>query len=213
MGHVRLNDGLKSQIRQRVFAPFETRISTLVTEISNNHSIATEFYFAAISREEYDLTQKLMALGGSKRQWFRGMDELRVTIRDEVGNHQFQLKLGREYPMPMNHSTWSPFIAITHASHPSLYALVKEPLEKIRRLHADRDNLDKDLLKPVFQNCNTVKQATKLWPSIVDFLPPEALETYRSRPSQSPRQQIDLEGVAISDDAKQLLTKARMLTN
>ena len=213
MGHVRLTDGLKSQIRQRIFAPFETRISTLVHGLSNNHSIAAEFYFAVVSQEEYDLTQKLIALGGSKRQWIRGTDEIRVTIRDEAGSHQFQMKLGENYPCPINHSTWNPFIVITHASHPRLYALVKEPLEKIRKLHADRDNLDKDLLKPVFQNCNTVKQATKIWPSIVDFLPPEALEIYRSRPSQSPRQQIDLEGVAISDDAKQLLTKARMLTN
>jgi uncharacterized protein (UPF0335 family) len=211
MGHVRLTPDLQRDIQSRVLKPFVQRVEAITESITKDPVLIKTAYHSIVSVELMNYLNGAVNKDSSARQWIRTADTLKLQIITP-SNRQliFGVSPTEPVPVPMNFSPWNVWLVI-RSTHPA-YEIVRERIEKLEAVESEMTKLHNDLFKPVFSNCNTVKQAVKIWPSIVDFLHPAAREQFYSRPSQQSRTSVDLEGIEIDEDAKHLLTKARMLT-
>jgi hypothetical protein len=209
MGHVRLTAELRQDIESKVLKPFTERLAALNQSIAKDPVFAEAAYCSTVPTELRSYLENTINKDPAARQWIRTVDTLRVQVDTPSGGKLvFMVTPAKPVPIPVNTSQWNNWVTISF-SHPA-YIIVKERIEKMEAIEKEVVTLRTALLTPVFSNCKTVGQAIKLWPSIIDFLPLSAREQFYSRPSQ--QSSVDLKGIEIDEDAKHLLTKARMLT-
>jgi hypothetical protein len=88
---------------------------------------------------------------------------------------------------------------------------IRPKLLQMVKIEQEQAQLREALIVQVLGQCSTLNQAIKLWPSILDFVPPDARERFREKNTRA-KKNAELAQIEISDDAKHLLAKSRMLS-
>lgn len=80
------------------------------------------------------------------------------------------------------------------------------------KLQTEEHEIVEELIEKIVDQCGSLRQVEKLWPSVLNYIDESTLSRYRA-PSTRTTRKKQLEEIEVSDKAKHLLVKNRMIQN
>lgn len=205
MASVRITQSIVDHARQRIRELYLKQIDENGKRINNIN--AQELIWRTCEMTPADI-QKIKEL---PINWVCKINSMSIVFNDPVTSKQFSASLVFDAqdavfaPAP-NLPYYSTFeLRIQHTDEVAI--LIKDVARINDELKEKSHALVKELIDGVLKNCTTLKQAIEVWPSVLDFIPKEAVARHKEPTTKISRSkpQIDL-----ADDMKAELIKMRM---
>ena len=214
MATVRITPNLRSSIHHALIAPYEERSNQVRASIEQDTVLGEMVYNALLPAEVQNKARELLAVDET---WVQRIETIRVrfTLReDNERSFMFSVKLppNRPFPVPARFARWGSDAQISNEDRKKLNEHVVERLRNLVKLETESKAIVEELIVKVVDKCGSLKQVEQLWPSVLQYVPSDVKERHMAPSARSTRKK-QLEEIEVSDLAKQLLVKNRMIQN
>lgn len=208
MATVHITDAIRNHVSDEIFNLYEGRIKQKEDEL-NTLGIGEACYEYYFGKEYRYLAQELNK--DPKGPWIEPSKKLFVAIKYQTSDHSWETFPYREVRLdpPLPVPAYGRYTTLELLPTMAPYPRAKEICFEINELSAERQQLNKEIHENVLWKCRTLNQVLKLWPTALDFMPPEVREKHAIKPNK--RTPVE-KAAAIDDHTKVLLMKARMLS-
>lgn len=206
MAVVRISRGLRWDIIDNIENLYRPRIQNKLKELETL-PIAEEVFFKYVPKDEFQIAVEL----NKKNRWVDSVGSFPVVIHftDNEGKprtHTTSVKLKNPMPAPKN--IFDGFNKFIVDDSLSCHKECERILREADQMTKERDSL-KDSIAKILDNCSTLQQLVKVWPTALDFVPEQVKSRYFAETDKKKKKSNQVE---IDDETKVLLTKARMLS-
>lgn len=213
MATVRITPNLRASIQRALVAPYEERIHKIRLDIENDTELGELIYNCLIPPAIQTTVRGLMVLDET---WVQRIENIRVRITLEDKDRHFMLSVKlpttKAFPVPARFSRWGSDAEVSPEQRKLIRAHVQSRLDQLIKLEEETKSIQEELLVKVVDKCGSLKQVEQLWPSVLQYVPQDIKERHMAPSARQSRKKA-LEEVEVSDLAKQLLVKNRMIQN
>lgn len=213
MATVRITPNLRSSIHRALIAPYEERSNQVRASIEQDTALGELVYNALLPAEVQNKARELLAVDET---WVQRIENIRIrfTLKETERSFMFSVKLptNKSFPVPNRFARWGSDAQISEEDREKLNEHVAERLNNLVKLEAESKAIVEELIVKVVDKCGSLKQVEQLWPSVLQYVPPDIKERHMAPSARSTRKK-QLEEIEVSDLAKQLLVKNRMIQN
>lgn len=196
MGTVNLTQSLTQHILGRIRAHYDPKIIARRKEVTDFAGFPEMIYRAVVSHEHEALANKLLATG----LIITGQT---IYVRYKQSRIEVYLSSPRPLPAAYQSSYNSPPVELP----PELAKTYDTMLADCEAITKERDALLQSIEK-LMNSCSNLKQLLKVWPSALEFCPPDAVA--RHNKPDPVKTKFDPKAVELSDAAKLSLVKVRV---
>lgn len=216
MATVRITPALRGTIHQALVAPYQQRIKSIVRNIEGDTQLGKLLYDESIPEDQ---AEKARLLHRANNSWVNVIDHIRVRLEIDLGETRrklftFTVKLpdGVTWPAPGDRTRWSGETRINSVRNSPSYQAIGSRIQEIMKLQTEEHEIVEELIGKIVDQCGSLRQVEKLWPSVLNYIDESTLSRYRA-PSTRTTRKKQLEEIEVSDKAKHLLVKNRMIQN
>lgn len=207
MATVRISNQLRYEVQAKIrelFAAREKAAETALAAVNVGHEVIQ----GTLPKAQLEAAITL----NNKECWIALHNSISVTVRfeDHKGTQQkrvFRTTICPALPLPVALTTYyCPDIELTSAM-PS-YEKVAAIARSIYQIQDDCQELQSAVSK-ILGQCTTLRQVLEIWPSALEYMPPEVRRRHAAKTEKREATVID----EVEDSTKTLLMKARLLAN
>ena len=216
MATVKITQRLKDEIIQNVSELFDTRLNKLCEQISIS-GIGQTLYEDAVG---YDFLKKLEDLPHS---WFAVSDEMGIKVKcvstkDPNKNILLPITIpSLKQPLPFSQVNKGLFYRYAGSETPIVdpyidnrFAFLAPTTTKYMDIREDRDRL-KHTIKSTLNECVTLNQLVPTFPTILNFCGTDIRDRLAHKPVVDRKQREKRAQAVLTDEARAVLVKARLL--
>ena len=207
MATVRITEQIRQEVRRKIELLFDERIKKKQEELQHL-DVAMQVFMRHITPEEFAIAQKL----NTDVKWVPEISSLTVRIEyigidDDKKHVMFTVPF--EWPVPAPQSVHG-YNSAKNIVHPSLpcYQPCVDVLLEYDRMVKERNTL-RNSIAQLLNSCSTLRQVLEKWPTALDFMSDEVKAKHAEKVNPTKKEVKVISEV--DDQAKMLLTKARML--
>lgn len=208
MASVRITHSIRYHVSERFKAMFQERIRLERTKL-NHLGIVEACYKAEYPAE---VTAAHHVLIKNNPNWLNMVDSFTINCRykNEAGAVVVAtFNLDTPEPLPSARGYGRPVLKLTD-NMGDVYKHAVEILKEVARLEAEHKQLHTEIIDKVLAQCTTLRQVLEVWPTALDFMPDDARQLHYAKTEK--RAKFDTDSVALGDDTKVALMKARLIT-
>ena len=216
MATVRITPALRGTIHQALVAPYHQRRTKIIHNIEEDTQLGKLLYAESVPEDQ---AERARLLHQANNSWVNVIDHIRVQLEIDLGEGKrklfnFAVKLPTEvtWPAPGDRTRWNGETKIKSTWNSPSYEAVKDRVWEVIKLQAEERDICVELIEKIVDQCGSLRQVEKLWPSVLSYVDENTLNRYRA-PSTRTIRKKQLEEIEVSDKAKQLLVKNRMIQN
>ena len=210
MATVRITEKIRKEVSHNIEMLFDARLKKKYEELQHL-DVAMQVFMRRISREEFDLAQKLNA----EVPWVNKISTMLVRIEYasvkgvKRKKANFSVRFESPVPAPLSFQGYN-INDEKNIVDPSLpcYQPCVDVLLEFDRMIKERDTL-RNSIDALLSSCSTLRQVLEKWPTALDFMPDEVKEKHAEKVEPTKKKAKIISEV--DDRAKMLLMKARML--
>ena len=216
MATVRITPAVRETIHRALVAPYHQRITNIIRSIEADTQFGKLIYAESVPEDQ---AERARLLHKANHSWVNVIDHIRVRIELDLGegrrklfNFTVKLPAGITWPAPGDRTRWSGETKIKSTGNSPSYEFIKDRVWEIVKLQGEEQEIIVELIEKIVDKCGSLRQVEKLWPSVLNYVDEQTLSRYRA-PSTRASRKKQLEEIEVSDKAKQLLVKNRMIQN
>ena len=209
MATVRLNDTIRTHIKNKLSELFNTRISATKAKWDQIDAQATVYKYCTMDQVELN---RLLSV---PPKWIAecAIVQLQITAVPDGKIHNFRLTLNKPVKAPLDAGGPSYYPQCTvkvpfGSPEANLCFRIKDESEAIEK---ERDALLKGPIVKAVDECSTLKQLLEVWPTALDFVDAQTRAKHAEKHiSAEKKAKAQREALAIPTDVQVQLITARM---
>ena len=208
MASVRITNDIRYHVAQRFQTMFQERIKTEREKL--NHLGIVEACYKTHYPPEVVAAHKVLIKHHS--DWLNMVDSFSIqcTYTNEA-NEKITATFNLDAPeaLPSIRGYGRPMLKLKEDMG-DVYKHAVEVLKEVHRLEAEHKQLHTEIVQKVLMQCGTLRQVLEVWPTALDFMPEGARQLHYAKAEK--RAKFNTDSVALGDDTKVALMKARLIT-
>ena len=182
MATVRINSGIKTQMRLLICNAYDCRIQQIRDSI-DGQALAEEYYMYSTTEEYRKLAEKLNA--DPSGPWLPLSTALFINVLtpSRHGSLYIHVILRRPLALPMRGKNIGGTLDVNLPEDAPSYKVLQDTLLEICDVEAEKETVINEIIaaeNSVLNKCRTVNKLLKVWPTAIEYLPDEVIEKLRA---------------------------------
>lgn len=182
MATVRINSGIKTQMRLLICNAYDRRIQQIRDSI-DGQALAEEFYIHSTTEEYRKLAEKLNA--DPSGPWIPLSTTLFINVHTPSKKDTLYIHVMLKQPLalPVRDKNIGGTLDVYLPEEAPSYKVLQDALLEICDVEAEKEAVIKELVtdgNSVLNKCRTVNKLLKVWPTAIEYLPDEVIKELKA---------------------------------